>query len=106
VALVFGRHIICFRVPLAVTAGILRIPYGVFASSVAVSSAVWAAILLELGVRFGNRLAEFGHLHRWLYVVVSAAFWLAVVAWPAIQHGPRRASADRESPELREASTP
>jgi len=41
VALVFGRHIIGRRVPLTVTAGILRIPYEVFASSVAVSSVVW-----------------------------------------------------------------
>lgn len=84
-ALVLGRHVIGLRVPLTVAAGILRIPYPVFASSVAVSSGVWAAIWLGLGVRFGGRLVDYTHLHRWMYVAVPAGFWLAVVIWWVIQ---------------------
>ncbi|HVC78475.1 MAG TPA: DedA family protein [Candidatus Micrarchaeaceae archaeon] len=54
--LVFGRHIPGFRVPLTVAAGILKLRYRVFAISVAVSSAAWAAVFLLLGVLFGDRL--------------------------------------------------
>jgi membrane protein DedA with SNARE-associated domain len=54
--LVFGRHIPGFRVPLTVAAGILKLRYRVFAISVAVSSAAWAAVFLLLGVLFGDSL--------------------------------------------------
>lgn len=89
-ALIFGRHILGLRVPLTVAAGVLRVPYRVFAVSVAISSAVWAAILLALGVRFGARVAGFLHLHRWAYVAVPVAFWLIVVAYALVERGRRR----------------
>ncbi len=53
-ALIFGRHIPGFRVPLTVVAGLLELPYPIFAVSVAVSSAVWAGVFLALGVVFGS----------------------------------------------------
>ena len=51
--LIVGRHVPGFRVPLTVAAGLLKLQYPVFALSVAVSSAVWAALFLALGVIFG-----------------------------------------------------
>lgn len=54
--LIFGRHIPGFRVPLTVAAGILKLPYRIFAISVAVSSAAWAGVFLLLGVLFGDSL--------------------------------------------------
>jgi membrane protein DedA with SNARE-associated domain len=51
--LIFGRHIPGLRVPLTVAAGVLKLQYGVFAVSVAVSSAVWAGAFLALGAIFG-----------------------------------------------------
>ena len=78
-ALVFGRHIVGLRVPLTVAAGVLRVPYRVFAASVAVSSAIWAAIWLAVGVRFGAGMAGFMHRHRWAYIAVPLAFWLIVL---------------------------
>ena len=54
--LIFGRHIPGFRVPLTVAAGILKLPYRIFAISVSVSSAAWAGVFLLLGVLFGDSL--------------------------------------------------
>ena len=55
-ALIFGRHIPGLRVPLTVAAGILMLPYRVFAISVAVSSSAWAATFLLLGALFGDTI--------------------------------------------------
>lgn len=96
-ALIFGRHILGLRVPLTVAAGVLRVPYRVFAASVAISSAGWAAIWLALGVRFGARVAEFLHFHRWAYVAIPLAFWVIVVAY-ALFHRGRRLQRSLEKP--------
>ena len=57
-ALIFGRHIPGFRVPLTVVAGLLELPYPIFAVSVAVSSAIWAGAFLVLGVVFGSGIEK------------------------------------------------
>lgn len=57
-ALIFGRHIPGFRVPLTVVAGILELPYRIFAISVAVSSAAWAGVFLVLGAVFGSGIEK------------------------------------------------
>ncbi len=54
--LIFGRPVPGFRVPLTVAAGILKLRYRIFAISVAISSAAWAAVFLLLGVLFGDSL--------------------------------------------------
>jgi membrane protein DedA with SNARE-associated domain len=66
-AIIFGRHVFGFRVPVTVAAGVFRVPYHVFAISVAVSTAVWAAVWLWLGVEFGRQIAVFLAGHRWAY---------------------------------------
>ena len=57
-ALIFGRHIPGFRVPLTVVAGLLELPYPLFAVSVAISSAIWAGVFLALGVVFGSGIEK------------------------------------------------
>jgi membrane protein DedA with SNARE-associated domain len=57
-ALIFGRHVPGLRVPLTVAAGLLLLPYRVFAISVAISSSAWAAAFLTLGFAFGDRVEE------------------------------------------------
>jgi membrane protein DedA with SNARE-associated domain len=75
-AIVFGRHIFGFRIPITVAAGICRVPYPKFAISVAVSTAVWAAVWLWLGVTFGQRLAALLAANHWAYVVPLAGLAL------------------------------
>jgi membrane protein DedA with SNARE-associated domain len=72
-AIIFGRHIPGFRVPITLAAGILRVRYRVFAASVAVSTAIWAGVFLIVGINFGGRVEAFLRVHRetyWLMVVV------------------------------------
>lgn len=67
-AVLLGRHLPGFRVPITVAAGVLRMPYRVFAPCVAVSSAAWAAIFLGLGAAVGEEL-----------VVLLEAGWVRVL---------------------------
>jgi membrane protein DedA with SNARE-associated domain len=75
-AIIFGRHIFGFRVPVTVAAGVFGVPYRVFILSVAISTAPWAAAWLWVGVTFGARLARFLHLHWWSYLVFPLALVL------------------------------
>jgi len=65
-AVIFGRHIPGFRVPLTVVAGTLHFPYRLFAPSVAVSTAIWAGILLLVGDKLGGAIARFSAGHPWI----------------------------------------
>jgi membrane protein DedA with SNARE-associated domain len=79
-AIIFGRHVFGFRVPVTVAAGVFRVPYHVFAISVAVSTAVWAAVWLWLGVVFGRQIAVFLAGHRWAYALLLLGLALVVGA--------------------------
>jgi membrane-associated protein len=78
--LIFGRHIPGFRVPLTVAAGILKLRYGIFAISVAVSSAAWAGVFLLLGVLFGDSLERSIRSTPLLYGGVAAGIVVVIVA--------------------------
>jgi membrane protein DedA with SNARE-associated domain len=79
-AIIFGRHIPGFRVPITVAAGIFRVRYLTFAASVAVSSAIWAGIVLIIGVAYGPRLEAFLRLHSYMYFVWGALV-MVLIAW-------------------------
>ncbi len=85
-AIIFGRHVPGLRVPITVAAGLARVRYPVFAGSVAVSTAAWAALWLYLGSRYGPALGHFFANHAWTYLlfvtVVIALIAVALVrAW-------------------------
>jgi membrane-associated protein len=71
-AIIFGRHIPGFRIPITVACGVFRIRYPVFAASVAVSTAIWAGVVLIIGINVGPRLADLLRLHSYLYFVWGA----------------------------------
>jgi membrane-associated protein len=102
-AIVFGRHIPGFRVPITIVAGTLRAPYPVFAASVAVSTAVWAGVFLIVGVTVGDRVSAFLAAHRGTYWLVGAV--VAIVVGFAIFRiareirTPAPASPERPGPE-------
>ena len=79
-AVIFGRHIPGFRVPITVAAGVLRVKWQVFAASVAVSTAIWAGIFLVVGIKYGLRFENFLRLHSSLYFVWGAIIVLLVGA--------------------------
>src|SRR5947209_3181409 len=71
-AIIFGRHIPGFRIPITVACGVFRIRYPVFAASVAVSTAIWAGVVLIIGINFGPRLADLLRAHSILSFVCGA----------------------------------
>jgi membrane protein DedA with SNARE-associated domain len=83
-AIIFGRHVPGLRIPITVVAGTLKVPYSTFVPSVAVSSAVWAAVGLWLGATFGRSITSFltGNLLIYLLVIVAV---VVVVAFAVIQ---------------------
>jgi membrane protein DedA with SNARE-associated domain len=91
VALIFGRHVPGGRIPITIAAGILKVPYPMFAVCVAISSAVWAAAWLAAGVLFGDQVAAL--LDRYDYLgyiafaaLVAAAVIYFVIRWKTTEH--------------------
>ena len=84
-AMVFGRHIPGFRVPLTVVAGTLKFPYRLFVPSVAVSTAIWAGFFLLVGDKLGGAIARFSRNNAWVYAVGTILLLGAIgfLAWRA-----------------------
>jgi membrane-associated protein len=79
-AIIFGRHIPGFRVPITVAAGVFKVPYRVFAPCVAVSTAIWAGVVIIIGINFGTGFENFLRLHTEMYFVWGAGVVLLIVA--------------------------
>lgn len=79
-AIIFGRHIPGFRIPITVAAGVFQVPYRVFALSVAVSTAIWAGVVLIIGIKLGPHLANLLAAHTFLYFVWGALVVLLVLS--------------------------
>lgn len=90
-AIIFGRHIPGFRVPITVAAGTFKVSYRVFVVGVAISTAIWAGIVLIIGINYGPRIQRFLGLHSWMYVAWGFVV-LAVVALQIVRQQ-RRAAA-------------
>jgi len=78
--IIFGRHLPGFRIPITVVAGTFRVRYLVFASSVAVSTAIWAGAWFWLEAHFGRQVGRFANQHRWTYLVIVAVVLFLIVS--------------------------
>ena len=95
-AIIFGRHIPGFRIAITVIAATAGVPYRVFAPSVAVSTAIWAAIGLWLGATVGEAIGNVLFDRGWIYIaglglVIVVLAVVLVRAWRS--WGMRRALA-------------
>jgi membrane protein DedA with SNARE-associated domain len=61
-----------FRVPLTVAAGVSRFSYAPFAASVALSTAIWAGVLLLTGFAFGGPAGRLFRRHPEVILVILA----------------------------------
>jgi len=90
IAIIFGRHIRGFRIPITVAAGVLKIKYRVFAASVAVSTAIWAGVVIVIGINFGPRMEAFLRVHRetyWMWAAVVLVM-IIVIGFRVYRAGP------------------
>jgi membrane protein DedA with SNARE-associated domain len=104
-AIIFGRHIPGFRVPITVASGVFRIPYRVFAPCVAVSSAIWAGVMLTLGVTLGPRLAVLLRAHGEVYFI-WAGLVVVIVVGMYLRQRSRNAAAGRRGRADRQVESP
>jgi membrane protein DedA with SNARE-associated domain len=93
-AIIFGRHIPGFRVPITVASAVFGVPYRVFAPSVAVSTAIWAGVMLTLGINIGPHLAVLLQAHGWVYFIWGGIV-LLVIAGTYLRQRRRKAEARR-----------
>src|ERR1700686_315056 len=92
IAIIFGRHIPGFRIPITVAAGVLKVKYRVFAASVAVSTAMWAGVVIIIGINFGPRMEAFLRVHRetyWMWAAVVLAM-VILIGYRVYRAGPPR----------------
>jgi len=78
VAVIFGRHLPGFRIPITVVAGTFQMGYRRFAASVAVSAVPWAFFWLWLGRTYGRAAGRYVAGHPWVYWLGTAAVVLAL----------------------------
>ena len=78
VAIIFGRHVPGLRVPITAACGVLKVPYPVFAGSVAISTAVWAGFWVGLGALYGVRVEAYIRAHSEYYWIGGGALALVV----------------------------
>jgi membrane protein DedA with SNARE-associated domain len=71
-ALILGRHIPGARIPITITAGILRVRSPLFIACVGVSTAIWAAIFMVIGDAIGKQVAAILHAHPVAYLLLPA----------------------------------
>jgi membrane protein DedA with SNARE-associated domain len=83
-AVIFGRHIPGFRVPLTMIAGTVKFPYRIFLPAVAISTAAWSAFYLAVGFSFGAFISGFLATHPWVYAVGTGVL-LAVIGYFAVR---------------------
>jgi membrane protein DedA with SNARE-associated domain len=79
-AIIFGRHVPGFRIPVTVLAATTGVRYRIFAPSVAISTAVWAGFGLWLGATFGQSLGNLLARYPWIYLVGLGLVIVAVAA--------------------------
>jgi len=96
IAIIFGRHIPGFRIPITVAAGVLKVSYPIFAASVAVSTAIWAGVVIIIGINFGPRMEAFLRVHRETYWMWAAVVLVMVIVIAFRVH--------RASPSLKRSS--
>ena len=72
-ALIVGRHIPGFRVPITVAAGTFNVSFRTFALCVCISTATWSAFFLLIGNILGERARAFMAVHRTATPLIFAA---------------------------------
>jgi membrane protein DedA with SNARE-associated domain len=92
-AIIFGRHVPGFRIPVTVLAATTGVPYRIFAPSVVISTAVWAGFGLWLGATFGQSIGNVLVRFPWIYViglglVIVAFAFVLVRIWRVSQRPP------------------
>ncbi|GEM_PF-640553 len=71
IAIIFGRHIPGFRIPITIFAGLSEIKYKTFILCEFISVVLWIPIYLSIGERLGPKTVKLFHAHHWYFVIAA-----------------------------------
>lgn len=69
-AIILGRHIPGFRIPITVFSGISEMKYKTFLISTFLSIFLWIPFYLAVGEKLGPRTVKFVHANHWYYLLI------------------------------------
>lgn len=90
VAIIVGRHIYGFKVPITIFSGISKMRYLTFAISVIISDSFWIPFYLSVGRHLGPktiRLFQQYHVNHWYYALVLIPILLAFLPFFLMRKG-------------------
>lgn len=90
VAIVVGRHVYGFKVPITFFSGISKMKYWMFAVSVLISDSFWIPFYLSVGKRLGPKTVKIFHqyhFNHWAYLLLLIPFLLALLPFFLMRKG-------------------
>lgn len=90
IAIIIGRHIYGFKVPITIFSGISKMRYFTFLMSVIISDSFWIPFYLSVGRRLGPktiRLFQLYHVNHWYYFLLLIPIILALFPFFLMRKG-------------------
>lgn len=90
IAIIIGRHIYGFKVPITLFSGISKMRYLTFLLSVAISDSFWIPFYLQIGKKLGPktiRLFHVYHVNHWYYFLLLVPILLALLPFFLMRKG-------------------
>ena len=90
IAVIIGRHVYGFKVPITLFSGISKMPYWIFLVSVIVSDSLWIPFYLQVGKKLGPktiRLFHVYHFNHWYYLFLLVPICFAILPFFLMRKG-------------------
>jgi membrane protein DedA with SNARE-associated domain len=93
IAIIIGRHVYGFKVPITIFSGISKMRYMTFAISVLISDSLWIPFYLSLGKKLGPKtihLLSVHHVNHWYYLLLLIPILLAFFPFFLMRKGKKK----------------
>lgn len=93
IAIIIGRHIYGFKVPITLFSGISKMRYITFCLSVIISDSFWIPFYLQIGKKLGPRtirLFNLYHFNHWYYLFLLVPLALALLPFFLMRKGKKK----------------
>src|SRR6185437_11840313 len=90
IAIIIGRHVYGFKVPITLFSGISKMRYTTFLISVIISDSFWIPFYLQIGKKLGPktiRLFHVYHFNHWYYLLLLVPLALAILPFFLMRKG-------------------
>lgn len=90
IAIIIGRHIYGFKVPITIFSGMSKMRYVTFLMSVTISDSFWIPFYLAIGKKLGQKTIHLFHVHHfnhWYYLLFLIPVFLALLPFFLMRKG-------------------